>query len=264
VILLADTGVFSAAYDTRGRVGPNDITAILVRQTVLLAEVTVAELRYGAIRAGWGPARRARQEAAIATVTRVPVTDALVTTVAELRAACRAAAHPLHEKLHIHDLWIAASAVHIDVPLVTFDRIFEGTPGLSVVPVAAPLVAAPVDVAARMTAASGVHGVPLPDDATRRPPMPEDAPGAAPPPGQSTAVGTLDELTDFYLTRMSAEGWSLDTKHSSLGPWKLAKHGFGVGVHMYFDRGDVSVYVAILPSPEVYGEHTILVMEVSD
>jgi hypothetical protein len=89
-------------------------------------------------------------------------------------------------------------------------------------------------------------------------------PVTAPPPGLSTAVGTLNELTDFYLTRMPADGWSLDTKHSSLEPWKPARHGFGVGVHMYFDRDDLSVYVAIFPSAELHGEHTILVTEVSD
>jgi predicted nucleic acid-binding protein len=49
--------------------------------------VTVAELRYGAIVAEWGAPRRTRIETAIAEATVVPVTDAPITAVAELRAA---------------------------------------------------------------------------------------------------------------------------------------------------------------------------------
>lgn len=52
---------------------------------VLLAAQTVAELRYGALVACWGEARRLRLEAAIAGTTIVPVSDALVTEAAELR-----------------------------------------------------------------------------------------------------------------------------------------------------------------------------------
>jgi predicted nucleic acid-binding protein len=30
-----------------------------------------------------------------------------------------------------HDLWIAASAIHIDAPLLTADAVFDDVPGLS-------------------------------------------------------------------------------------------------------------------------------------
>ena len=97
---------------------------------VFLAAVTVAELRYGAIVAEWGAPRRMRIETAIAETTVVPVTDALITAVAELRAACRRVGHPLADRIHANDLWIAASAVHIAAALVTADSIFDGAPGL--------------------------------------------------------------------------------------------------------------------------------------
>jgi hypothetical protein len=42
----------------------------------------------------------------------------------------RLAGHPLHDRSHANGLWIAASAVHIDAPLLTADRIFDNTPEL--------------------------------------------------------------------------------------------------------------------------------------
>ena len=67
---------------------------------------------------------------AIAEATVVPVTDALITAVTEMRAACRPVGHPLADRIHASDLWIAASAVHIAAALVTVDCILEGAPGL--------------------------------------------------------------------------------------------------------------------------------------
>jgi len=98
---------------------------------IFLAAVTVAELRYGALVADWGDQRRQRLEQSIAATTVVPVSDALLTTAAELRHACRQDGHALHEPVHANDLWIAASAVHIGAPLLTADVVFEGVPGLT-------------------------------------------------------------------------------------------------------------------------------------
>ena len=92
--------------------------------------MTVAELRYGAIVAGWGATRRRRLEQAIDATTLVPVSDALITSVAELRASCRVVAHPLADPAHSNDLWIASTALHIETPLVTADGVFLGVPGL--------------------------------------------------------------------------------------------------------------------------------------
>jgi len=100
---------------------------------ILLAAVTVSELRYWALVAGWGEARRRRLEEAIGTVGVIPVTDNLVTEAAELRFACRQAAHPLSDRTHAHDLWIAASAIHASAALLTADGIFVDTPGLRLV-----------------------------------------------------------------------------------------------------------------------------------
>ena len=77
------------------------------------------------------PVLAARLEQSIAATTVVPVSDALLTTAAKMRHACRQDGHALHEPIHANDLWIAASAVHIGAPLLTADEVFEGVPGLT-------------------------------------------------------------------------------------------------------------------------------------
>jgi len=98
---------------------------------IFLAAVTVSELRYGALVAEWGRLRRQRLEASIETTTVIPISDGLLSTIAELRLACRLAGHPLHDRSHTSDLWIAASAIHIGAPLLTADTVFEATPTLT-------------------------------------------------------------------------------------------------------------------------------------
>jgi tRNA(fMet)-specific endonuclease VapC len=101
---------------------------------IFLAAVTVSELRYGALVAGWGAPRREHLEEAISLITVVPVTDSLLTRIAELRLACRREGHPLADRAHANDLWIAASAVHLAASLLTADTIFDGAPTLDLLP----------------------------------------------------------------------------------------------------------------------------------
>jgi predicted nucleic acid-binding protein len=41
--------------------------------------------------------------------------------------------HPLADRVPGNDLWIAASAVHIDAALLTADNVFAGAPGPTVI-----------------------------------------------------------------------------------------------------------------------------------
>lgn len=127
---MVDTGVFSAALSKRRRARLEGHVALMAGHQVFLAAVTVSELRYGALVAEWGRARRIRLEEAIRSTTVVPVTDTLLTHIAELRYACRRTGHPLHEGAHASDLWIAATANHVGAQLLTADNIFDATPGL--------------------------------------------------------------------------------------------------------------------------------------
>lgn len=128
--LVVDTGVFSAALSRRRRPRFEAQVQRLAGRQIFIAVATVAELRFGALVAGWGEARRERLEQSIRATTVIPVSDALLTSVAELRFSCRRIGHPLADRAHSNDLWIAASALHIDAPLLTADSIFDGTPGL--------------------------------------------------------------------------------------------------------------------------------------
>ena len=98
--LVVDTGVFSATLYRRRQPMFDEPVRRLQGHQIFLAAVTVAELRYGAIIAEWGAPRRRRIETAIAETTVVPVTDALIVAVAELRAACRQVGHPLADRIH--------------------------------------------------------------------------------------------------------------------------------------------------------------------
>jgi len=131
VRLVVDTGVFSAALSRRRRANFDALVARLAGQQLFLSVQTVAELRYGALVAEWGHARRARLEAAITTATVVPVTDSLLDAVAQLRFECRRDGHPLADRSHHQDLWIAAATIHIDAHLVTADGVFTDVPRLT-------------------------------------------------------------------------------------------------------------------------------------
>jgi predicted nucleic acid-binding protein len=131
VRVLVDTGVFSASLSRRRRPRFEAQIGLMAGQQIFLAAVTVSELRYGALVAGWGEARSNRLDESIQATTIVPVSDRFLSTLAELRFACRRAGHPLHDRAHANDLWIAASALHIGAPLLTADNVFSDTPGLT-------------------------------------------------------------------------------------------------------------------------------------
>jgi predicted nucleic acid-binding protein len=131
VRVIVDTGVFSASLSRRRRPRLEAQIGLMTGHQIFLAAVTVSELRYGALVAGWGEARRSRLDESIQATTVVPISDRFLSTLAELRFACRRAGHPLHDRAHANDLWIAASALHIGAPLLTADSVFSGTPGLT-------------------------------------------------------------------------------------------------------------------------------------
>jgi tRNA(fMet)-specific endonuclease VapC len=134
VRLVVDTGVFSAALSKRRRPALDAHVTSLRGHQLFLSVATVTEVRFGALVAEWGTTRRERLEGAIATTTVIPVTDELLTGIAETRAACRRLGHPLADPAHTNDLWIAATALCIGAELVSADRIFREVPGLTLHP----------------------------------------------------------------------------------------------------------------------------------
>jgi len=78
--------------------------------------------------AGWGDKRLESMERLIRRSRVLPVDDETTWAYARLRYACRRLGHPLHQKQHLGDLWIAATAIRWQLPLVAHDSVFVGCP----------------------------------------------------------------------------------------------------------------------------------------
>jgi predicted nucleic acid-binding protein len=102
-------------------------------RTRLLSLQTLAEFRAGALESGWGSFRTRRLERALAPFDVTAPNEDTAQTYATLRAACRKIGHPLHQKIHDGDRWIAATAVHLGLPVVSHDGIFRDVPGLDLI-----------------------------------------------------------------------------------------------------------------------------------
>jgi len=123
--VVVDTGVFSAGIGGKRRPSYEPLVTRMIGNQVFLAHRPLrAPLR--SARGRLGQPRHQRLEVAIAATTVIPVSDALVTAVAELRFACRQVGHPLADRTHANDLWIAASAVHIGAAVLSADNVFSG------------------------------------------------------------------------------------------------------------------------------------------
>jgi predicted nucleic acid-binding protein len=99
-------------------------------QRLLITPQTLAEARYGALKACPGPARLSRLAQLTARSRLLPVDLQTIEAAARLRNQCRLIGHALHQRLHNADLWIAAAAIRWNVPLVAHDAVFSGCPGL--------------------------------------------------------------------------------------------------------------------------------------
>lgn len=128
--VVVDTGVFGADLSASSKPLADLYEAMLADREVLISFVTVAELRYGALRAGWGGRRRNELEATIGAAKIVWPGHGLASEYARLRAECVATGHGLAEKSNEADRWIAATARYVNVPLVSHDGVFVNAPGV--------------------------------------------------------------------------------------------------------------------------------------
>ena len=129
--IVIDTDVFSADL-VPGSALAERYAPILAGRPSFISFQTAAEVRYGALRRGWGEPRMLKLEAKLHRVEVVHSGPELVQIYARLRADCAAIGHGLAKREHNADRWIAATAVRLGVPLVSNDQICAGTPGLAV------------------------------------------------------------------------------------------------------------------------------------
>lgn len=127
--IVIDTDVFSADLVPGSRLAEH-YAPLITGRLAFISFQTAAELRYGAIRRGWGQPRMLMMEAKIDRVEVVHTGPELVAVYAHLRADCEAAGRALGQKAHTADRWIAATAIRLGIPLVSNDGIFRGAPGV--------------------------------------------------------------------------------------------------------------------------------------
>jgi len=100
---------------------------------LVLAAQSAAELWASALIGGWGETRRRELDERLSLVRIAGVTRSIARVYASLKADCRAVGHPLHDKIHDGDRWIAATAVRYSIPLVSHDGVFKDVPGLDLI-----------------------------------------------------------------------------------------------------------------------------------
>ncbi len=128
--VVVDTGVFGARLTPRGRALSAQYRSLREGRPAIISFVTVAELRFGARLAGWGPARLQRLAHELERADTVWPGPSLAEAYATLRAWCVKAGHGLGQREHEADRWIAATAIWLGIPLIAHDAIFANVEAL--------------------------------------------------------------------------------------------------------------------------------------
>jgi predicted nucleic acid-binding protein len=122
--------VVSWLLDPRPLPQAEESRRVIDRRTRVVSFMTVTELRYGALKAGWGELRRRRLERSLADLATIQTSDELMARCAALRNQTEAVGHALGQKVHEADRWVAATTLELGLQLVSGDAIFDDVPGL--------------------------------------------------------------------------------------------------------------------------------------
>ncbi len=122
---LLDTSIFIAQEVSR----PLEVGRI--PDTVAVSVVTISELQFGVLSAP-GINERQRRLSTYREALRfdpIPIDLGVADAFAELRSRLGAK----RKNISVNDLWIAATAKHLEIPLVTQDRELSKIPGVEVI-----------------------------------------------------------------------------------------------------------------------------------
>ena len=132
--IVVDTDIFIWLHRAKERA--TLYAPLVAGKRLVLSFASVAELWRGAYAQGYNEDSRRRLEASIGLAVVAPPTIELTHRWARLTNEARATGHPLGQKAQTHDAWVAATAYHFDLALITGNRRhFEGSPGLNLVDV---------------------------------------------------------------------------------------------------------------------------------
>ena len=127
-ILVVDTDVWSYLY--KGRDEAKLYEPHLQGNILVISFQSLAELLRWALTAAWGEKRRKNLESRLQNYVIEHSSDALSVRWAEAMENSRRNGRPISAA----DAWIAATALHLDAPLVTHNRShFIGVDGLNVI-----------------------------------------------------------------------------------------------------------------------------------
>lgn len=127
-VRVVDTDVWSYLY--KGRDEAKLYEPHLFGNVLVISFQTQAELLRGAIAANWGARRQQHLESRLRRYVIEPSSDILSLCWAEAMNSARRNGRPIAAA----DAWIAATALHLGVPLVTHNRNhFIGVDGLTVI-----------------------------------------------------------------------------------------------------------------------------------
>ena len=126
-VVIADTNIISYAFK-REPLGER-YSRLLTGREVRISFTTVAELHRWAEKGAWGARRRLELRLFLARFPMIPCTTGIPERYAKVIVERERAGRPMLRD----DAWIAATALHHDLPLVTHDANFLGTEGLRVI-----------------------------------------------------------------------------------------------------------------------------------
>lgn len=134
--LVVDTDIF--IWLTRGKKQAASYAPLVTGKRMVLSFATVAELWRGAHTQKYGASSKTKLEADIGLAVVVPPSNELTHEWARITAQARSEGHPLGQKAQAHDAWVAATARHFEIPLLTGNRAhFQDVEGLLLVPLPA-------------------------------------------------------------------------------------------------------------------------------
>jgi len=126
-VVVADTNIMSHVFK-RQPLG-STYNHLLIGREVRLSFVTVAELNSWAEDNNWGSRRRLELRTFLSRFPMIPCTAGIPELFAKIMAVRQRVGRPMLPD----DAWIAATAIHHDLPLATHDANFLNTEGLRVI-----------------------------------------------------------------------------------------------------------------------------------
>jgi tRNA(fMet)-specific endonuclease VapC len=127
-IVLCDTSILSDLL--RGGSRTTDMRDLLDSAIKGISVVTVAEMKWGALKAGWGQLRLEALEQRLRSYVQVGIDQATASVWAEIKMESTKAGSPKSD----NDLWISATALRHNFIVASLDQDFIDIPRIRLLP----------------------------------------------------------------------------------------------------------------------------------